>query len=63
MTEEQFLANIDHIGRIYEQTKDAVFALPVAPTGAASPEMKIALDGLQELRNIACEFAQKLNTQ
>lgn len=36
---------IDHISRIYEAAKDGIYR----------EDMKAALDGLQELRNIACE--------
>lgn len=57
MTDQQLEAHIGHIGRIYEQIKDAVYQSGFA----AQPEAKTVLDGVQELRNIACEFAQKLN--
>ncbi len=36
---------IEHISRVYESAKDGVYG----------GDMKSALDGLQELRNIACE--------
>jgi uncharacterized membrane protein len=36
---------IEHICRVYEAAKDGIF----------TADMKAALDGLQELRNIACE--------
>ncbi|MDR6565489.1 hypothetical protein [Chitinophaga ginsengisegetis] len=39
------LLQIDHISRVYEAAKDGIYRT----------DMKAALDGLQELRNIACE--------
>lgn len=50
MNKKQFEANVDHISRIYEAAKDGVY----------KGDMKPALDGLQEIRNIACEALQKL---
>ncbi|SKD10074.1 hypothetical protein SAMN05660461_5974 [Chitinophaga ginsengisegetis] len=43
--ESRIAIQIDHISRIYEAAKDGIY----------KKDMKAALDGLQELRNIACE--------
>ena len=44
-----FEIRIDHISRQYETAKDGVY----------KSDMKAALDGLQEIRNIACETLQQ----
>lgn len=50
MTKEQHSLHINHISKIYEESKKGVYAA----------DMKAVLNGLQELRNICCDFARQL---